>query len=82
MIRVDYERMNSTISATPAMGEAKVPWKLAVTILLALLFAILFGWSARSIVTMQPVPVVPCKHCAEKCPCPRMAGAIRCGCLE
>ncbi len=76
--------MNGAIPVKmPAAPDAPlIPWKLMVTILLALLFALLFGWAARSIVTMQPVPLVPCKRCAEKCPCPRMAGTIRCGCPE
>lgn len=74
--------MNGAISTRPPLTAAPVPWKLVVTIILALLFALLFGWSARSIVGIQPVPLVPCKRCAEKCPCPRLSGAIRCACPE
>ncbi len=53
-----------------------------VFMILALLFAILVGWTARSLSAMKPVPVVPCRTCAEKCSCPRLTGTIRCGCPQ
>jgi hypothetical protein len=57
---------------------------LVLPVLLMLLFGIILGWAAHSILSLQPVPVplVPCKTCAEKCPCPRLAGAVRCGCAQ
>lgn len=68
--------------AAPAPVTPKPSFMLAA--LLLVLFGIILGWAVTSLLSVQPVPVplVPCKTCAEKCPCPRMSGAIRCGCAE
>jgi hypothetical protein len=73
--------MNGVTIARP-IPAAPYPWRLILTILLSLLFALLLGWSAKSIVSLQPVTLVPCKRCAAQCPCPRLSGTIRCGCPE
>lgn len=55
-----------------------------IPLVLLVLFSVILGWAAHSLFSLQPVPVplVPCKTCAEKCPCPRLSGAIRCGCAN
>lgn len=57
---------------------------LVLPALLLILFGILLGWAVTTFLSVQPVsvPLVPCKTCAEKCPCPRLAGTVRCGCAE
>lgn len=74
------------MNAAPAFAPAPAPAapKRLLTMILMILLGIFFGWAANSLLSLKPVgvPLVPCKTCAEKCPCPRMSGAIRCGCAE
>lgn len=67
-------------------AHAPMPPKssLLLPTLLMILFGIILGWVAHSFLSLKPisVPLVPCKTCAEKCPCPRLAGTIRCGCAQ
>lgn len=66
----------------PLSRSLRLSYRTAGIILLALFFAFLFGWTAKSLMSIQPVPVVPCRTCAEKCPCPRLTGTLRCGCPQ
>lgn len=76
--------MNGAIVRRPAAPAADLPYGLLVKIALAVFFMLLLGWATKSIMSIQPqpVPLVPCKRCASQCPCPRMSGAIRCGCPD
>lgn len=67
----------------PARGLKASP-RILVVALLTILFGILFAWTVTTLLSIQPVPVplVPCRTCAEKCPCPRLSGTIRCGCAN
>lgn len=71
----------NTIIAVPAPGPKASP-RLLVAALLTILFLTLFAWTVTSLLSIQPVPLVPCRTCAEKCPCPRLSGTIRCGCAQ
>jgi hypothetical protein len=55
-----------------------------ILILITLLFILLLGYAASYVksVQPQPVPLNPCRTCSNGCPCPRMAGTVRCGCPQ
>lgn len=57
-----------------------------ILILITALFILLLGYAASYVnvksVQPQPVPLNPCRTCASGCPCPRMAGTVRCGCPQ
>lgn len=73
--------MNAAIAPKlpPSQG---IPGRTVAFLFLALLFAILLGWTARMVLSIEPVPIVPCRSCGQKCSCPKLSGAIRCGCPE
>ncbi len=64
-----------------ALRRPNATQTLKILILLTLLFISMFFmmalYPARSV---DPVPLRPCKRCTGGCPCPRLAGEIRCGC--
>ncbi len=64
-----------------ALRRPNATQTLKILILLTLLFISLFfatAWHPTK--NVDPVPLRPCKRCTGGCPCPRLAGEIRCGC--
>jgi hypothetical protein len=51
-------------------------------LVMTILFFALLGFTAFYAMKATPVPLNPCLRCGSGCPCPRMAGTVRCGCPQ
>lgn len=55
----------------------------ALFLITAFLFAMLGGMAyLASTRQVSQVPLKPCRQCTMGCPCPRLSGAVRCGCPD
>lgn len=68
-----------------SIALSKHEFRISARILVWLTILLLFTLgSAIYSLTHHPsvvdTPLRPCKQCSQGCPCPRLAGEIRCGC--